>query len=214
MPPKYEAPYKGEYTQYFLGVDAAYKGKDNIELCLTAVGDGKIHIEEVKSIKKPRRWIDGVTTEDIINEIARYARINDVAMICVDIGWGVWLVEGLLKKGLNAKGVNFTEAPSKDRVKAKHYAATNATNKRAEMHLDFQDLTEGGRLMVSEQVFRAIKDTLPYITSERKASGKIQIRPKSEIKAIIGHSPDAFDAVLLSLHACIRFLGNSTYVIT
>lgn len=214
MPPKYEAPYKGEYTQYFLGVDAAYKGKDNIELCLTAVGDGKIHIEEVKSIRKPRRWIDGVTTEDIINEIARYARINDVAMICVDIGWGVWLVEGLLKKGLNAKGVNFTEAPSKDRVKAKHYAATNATNKRAEMHLDFQDLTEGGRLMVSEQVFRAIKDTLPYITSERKASGKIQIRPKSEIKAIIGHSPDAFDAVLLSLHACIRFLGNSTYVIT
>lgn len=214
MPPKYEAPYQDDYVQYFLGVDAAYKGKDNIELCLTAVGGGKIHIEEVKSIQKPKNWIDGVTTEDIISEIVRYARMNDVAMICVDIGWGVWLVEGLLRRGLNAKGVNFTETPSKDRVKAKHYSATNAVNKRAEMHLDFQDLTDGQKLEVSEQVFNEIKDTLPYITSERKASGKIQIRPKSEIKAIIGHSPDAFDAVLLSIHACISFLGNSTYVIT
>lgn len=214
MPPKYKAPYEGEYTQYFLGVDAAYKGKDNIELCLTAVGGGKIHVEEVKSLRKPKQWIDGVTSEDIIKDITHYALLNDVAMICIDVGWGVWLVEGLVKRGLNAMGVNFTEAPSKDRVKAKHYAATNATNKRAEMHLDFQDLTDGEKIEVSEQVFEQIKDTLPYITSERKASGKIQIRPKSEIKAIIGHSPDAFDAVLLSIHACIRFLGNSTYVIT
>ena len=213
MPPLYKAPYQGDYTQYFMGVDAAYKGKDNIEVCLTAVGGGKIHIEEVHEIKKPK-WIEGVTSEDIIKQIARTAKANGVALVCVDVGWGVWLVEGLIRHGVNAVGVNFSEAPSKDRVRAKHYSATNATNKRAEMHLDFQDLTDGGLLEVSEEVYPKIKDTLPYITSQRRSSGKIQIRPKSEIKAIIGHSPDEFDSVLLSIHAVIKHLGDSVYAIT
>ena len=214
VPPVYQAPYQGDYAQYFLGVDAAYKGKDNIELCLTAVGDGKIHIEEVFSIKKPNWWIEGATSEDIIKQIARYARMNSVALVTVDIGWGAWLVEGLKRHHINAKGINFTERPTPERVKARHYSATNALNKRAEMHLDFQDLTDGGKIEVSEQVYKEIKDTLPYITSERKSSGKVVIRPKPEIKAILGHSPDAFDAVLLSLHATILFLGDSDYAIT
>lgn len=213
MPPTYKAPYEGDYTQYFLGVDAAYKGKDNIEVALTAVGGGKIHIEEVTEIKKPK-WIEGVTSEDIIKQVARIAKTNGVALCCVDVGWGVWLVEGLIRHGVNAIGVNFSEAPSKDRVRAKHYSATNATNKRAEMHLDFQDLTDGGLIEVSDEVAPKIKDTLPYITSQRRSSGKIQIRPKSEIKAIIGHSPDEFDSVLLSIHAAIRYLGDSVYAIT
>lgn len=213
-PPIYKAPYEDDYAQYFVGVDAAYKGKDNIEVCLTAVGGGKIHIEEVFSIKKPNWWIEGVTSEDIIKQIARYCRMNAVALALVDIGWGAWLVEGLKRHNINAKGVNFNERPTPERVKARHYSATNASNKRAEMHIDFQDLTDSGKLEVSEQVYKEIKDTLPYITSERKSSGKIQIRPKSEIKTFIGHSPDAFDAVLLSLHATIQFLGDSAYAIT
>ena len=213
MPPVYKAPYEGDYTQYFMGVDAAYKGKDNIEVCLTAVGGGKIHIEEITEIKKPK-WIEGVTSEDIIKQITRMAKSNGVALVCVDVGWGVWLVEGLIRRGVNAVGVNFSEAPSRERVKAKHYSATNATNKRAEMHLDFQDLTDGGLLEVSEEAYPQIRETLPYITSQRRSSGKIQIRPKSEIKAIIGHSPDAFDSVLLSIQAVIKHLGGSVYAIT
>ena len=211
-PPVYEGRYSGEYTQYFLGVDAAYKGKDNIELCITAVGGGKLHIDEVREIKKPE-WIDGVTSEDIIKQIARTAREIGAALTCVDVGWGVWLVEGLKRHGINAIGVNFSETPTRERIHKRHYSATNAANKRAEMHLDFQDLTDGGKLEVSDQVFREIKSTLPYITSERKSTGKVQIRPKAEIKTYIGHSPDAFDAVLLSIHAAIRFLGDSVYVI-
>ena len=54
-----------------------------------------------------------------------------------------------------------------------------------------------------------LKDILPCMES-----GKIEIRPKSEIKAIIGHSPDAFDAVLLSIQAVIKHLGDSVYAIT
>lgn len=213
-PPTYKAPYEGEYTQYFLGVDAAYKGKDNIELCLTAVGGGKFHIEEVFSIKKPNWWFEGETSEDIIKDIARYARMNAVALCLVDAGGGTWLVEGLKRHHVNSKGVYFNESPTPERIRARHYCATNAANLRAEMHLDFQDLTDGGKLEVSEQVYKEIRDTLPHITSERKSNNKIHIRPKPEIKAQIGHSPDAFDAVLLSLHAAILIRGDSTYAIT
>lgn len=212
-PPTYKAPYKGDYIQYFIGVDAAYKGKDNIELALTAVGGGKLHVEEVRKIVK-KDWIDGKTSEDIIKQIARYARAVGSALVCVDVGWGVWLVEGLLKRGVPAIGVNFSEGPTKERIRAKHYSATNASNKRAEMHLDFQDLTDGGVLEVSEDVYKQIRDVFPHITSERKSSGKVQIRPKNEIKVHIGHSPDEFDAVLLSIHAAIRFLGDAVYAIT
>ena len=215
-PVVYQAPYKGDYIQYFMGLDSAYKGKDSIRLCVTAVGGGKIHVEEIFEIKKPKKkdWIDGKTSEDIIRQITRKAMMYGTAMVCVDIGYGVWLVEGLIRRGVNAKGINFSEAPSKERVRKKHYSATNALNKRAEMHLDFQDLVENEVIEVSESVFNEIKDTLPYITAERKPNGKIVIRPKEEIKGIIGHSPDAFDSVLLSIQAVIQFLGDSAYAIT
>lgn len=213
MPETYQAPYKGEYTQYFMGVDAAYKGKDNIEVAITAVGGGRMWVESVTTIKKPR-WIEGKTSRDIIKQVVRMARENDVAYGCVDVGWGVWLTEGLIQRHVNVCGINFGSAPTKQRVRNKEYSATNAANMRAEMHLDFQDLSDNGVLMVSEEVKEAIKDALPYITSERKANGKIQIRPKEAIKAIIGKSPDEFDSVLLSIHAAVLFYENTSFAIT
>ena len=213
MPSVYQAPYEGEYTQYFMGIDSAYKGKDNIEVTITAVGSNKIWVEKTEKIVK-KHWIEGKTPKDIIRQIARIARQYDITLGCADVGWGVWLIEGLRDYHINIMGVNFGAAPTKSRVKNKEYSATNAANKRAEMHLDFQDLSDNGVLMVSEEVRDAIKDTLPYVTSERKASGKIQIRPKEEIKAIIGKSPDEFDSVLLSIHAVVQFFENTAFAIT
>lgn len=201
-----------DYTQRFLGVDAAYKGKDNIEVSITAVGGGRIRVEQTIKIKKPQ-WIDGVTSKDIIKEIASIAYKCSASMICVDVGWGVWLVEGLAGMGLNVRGINFSETPTRARIKANHYAAKEATNKRAEMHLDFQSLIEDQTIEVTQQVYEGIKGTLPYVTSQRKASGKIQICPKEQIKAVIGHSPDELDSVLLSIHASILFLGDTAYAI-
>ena len=204
-----DEPYDYEDAQYFLGVDAAYKGKDNIEVAVVGVGHGKLWVEQNVKIEK-KRWIDGVTPKDIINQIARIAKEHSASLICVDVGWGVWLTMGLQEKKLPVVGINFQSAPTRERVKAKNYAATNAVNVRAEMHLDFQDLCENGVLEVTPQVMDGIGGVLPYITSERKANGKIQIRPKPEIKAIIGHSPDEFDAVLLAIHAMILFCGSSS----
>lgn len=201
-----------EYTQRFIGVDAAYKGKDKIEVSVTAVGGGKIRVEQTIEIEKPK-WIDGVTSKDIIKAIARIAYQNSASMICVDVGWGVWLVEGLAAMGLNVRGVNFSETPTKERQRANHYAAKEASNKRAEMHLDFQNLIEDGVLEMTESAYKGISDALPYVTSTRKASGKIQICQKEQIKAVIGHSPDQLDSVLLSIHAMILFLGDTAYAI-
>lgn len=203
------------YMQYFMGVDSAYKGKDNIEVCITAVGGGKIHVDQIITIDKPKGkdWLEGRTSEDIVRRIARLARMNGVACACVDVGWGVWLTEGLNRYGVNAIGVNFQETPQKERIRARHYSATNAMNKRAEMHLDFQDLSDSGVLEVSESVYEQIKDILPYVTMERKSNGKMLVRPKSEIKVILGRSPDEWDSVLLSIQAVIRFMGDAVYAI-
>ena len=208
-----DEPYDFEDAQYFLGVDSAYKGKDNIEVGIIGCGHGHIWVEDVIKIQK-KNWIDGKTPKDIINEVARIASREAASLICVDVGWGVWLTMGLEDKRLPVLGINFSSQPTRERVKAKNYSATNAVNMRAEMHLDFQDLCENGVLEVTKKVMDKIGDVLPYITSERRSSGKIQIRPKAEIKAIIGKSPDEFDAVLLAIHALIMFYGGSSEPIT
>ena len=203
-----------EYTQYFLGVDAAYRGKDDIRLGLITLGDtGQIGVKECVRVEKGE-WIDGVTSEDIIRQVTRVCRGIGVALVCVDVGYGVWLTEGLIKNGINAVGINFASGCTKERVAKKHYAATNGANVRAEMHLDLQNLMDDGNIVFEKEAYDSIKDVLPFVTAERRASGKIQIRPKSEIKALLGHSPDALDSILLGIHALILSCGESLGYIT
>ena len=58
-----EAPYDGEDTQYFIGVDAAYKGKDDIKVAVTGMGGGHVWTEKIITIQK-KNWIDGKTPKD------------------------------------------------------------------------------------------------------------------------------------------------------
>lgn len=207
-PKLYNPPLDDDYVQYFLGIDAAYKGKDNICISLNAVTeDGMSHIEEILTITKGE-WVDGETSGQILDDIERLARKYRVPLTCVDIGYGVWLVEGLNNRGIRAKGINFGGGPTKGRTKANQYAAKNASNMRAELHLDLQGLIEDNYILFSEQAWDKVKDTFPFVISERRSNGKIQVRPKSEIKAKIGRSPDELDAVLLSVHAPIVFNGE------
>lgn len=196
----------------YLGVDAAYKGKDNIEVCLV-VGGEKLHVTDILTMDK-REWIDGVTSEDIIHDISTLVGRYSVRLVCVDIGFGVWLVEGLARIGVPVRGVNFGASPTRERVQAKHYASVEASNMRAEMHLDLQDLIENKAITFSSDAYRKIRDEMDLVTGERKASGKIQIRPKSEIKASLGKSPDELDSVLLAVHAAILDGGESYEYIT
>lgn len=213
VPKVHPAPIQNEYTQYFLGVDAAYKGKDNISVALVAVDSQGMRVEDIANIEK-KHWIDGVTSQDIIRDISRIARKFNAAHVCVDEGWGVWLKEGLVANHLNAHGVNFGSSPTKSRIKARHYAATNAERKRDEMHLDLQDLIEHQAISFSQQAYDQIKAVLPYVTSQRKANGKIKVVDKDVIKAVIKRSPDQFDAVLLAIHAAITFMDGYITPIT
>lgn len=203
-----------EYTQYFLGVDSAYRGKDNIQIALVALrDDGAMGVIDCQKVDKGE-WIDGVTSEDIISDVTRVARTVGAGLTCVDVGYGVWLTEGLIRRGVNAVGINFGAGCTKERIHKKHYSATNGANLRAEMHLDLQNLMDDGNIVFEEEAYASVKDILPFVTDERRASGKIQIRAKSEIKALLGHSPDALDAVLLAVHAAILFCGESLGYIT
>lgn len=210
-------PIEDEYAQHFLGIDAAYKGRDNICLALTSVyekdGKARVRVEEIETVDK-KVWVGGKTSQDIIEDVQRVIRNQNVAFTCIDIGQGIWLTEGLEAKGENVRGINFSERPTPERVKAKQYSAVNAQNKRAEMHLDLANLIEDGTIEFSSQAYREVKDILPYVVAERKSNGKIIIRPKPEIKIQIGRSPDELDSVILSIHAAIRFMGESIAYIT
>ena len=195
--------------EYFLGVDSAYKGKDDIKVTLSALTEtGKVKVIECVTINK-EQWIDGMTSKKVINDISIIAIEYGIKMICVDVGYGVWLIEGLIEPlnqiGCKVLGVNFGSGATKTRKDAKHFAATNADNKRAEMHLDLQSLMDNQSISFTEQVAECIKDELSATKGIRKPNGKTAIIPKDEIKQTIGHSPDSLDSVILSLHALLIY---------
>lgn len=204
----YNKPDESTVVYRFLGVDAAYKGKDNLCVALISVTtDGKVHGEEIEVLDKSN-WIDGVTNRQIIKEIARISRAAGCQLVCVDQGWGVWLINGLMDAGIPTKGIGFQWKPTPDRIKANNYAATNAQNMRAEMHLDLQNLIEHHQFDMYVDAYEKVKEILPFVLCDRKASGKIQVRPKIEIRKSIGRSPDELDSLLLAVHAMIVFFGE------
>lgn len=194
-----------------LGIDAAYKGKDKIQVCLARIEKGpRVYFEAVESVKEKGEWVDGVTGKNIIKRIVRMYRKLGAVICCVDEGWGVWLKEGLVEYGVNAKGINFASGPTPERVKQRVYTAVNAYRKRDEMHLDLQDFIEHQACEFSPSVYKQIEDVLPLVTcGTSKGSNKLKVVPKDEIKAKIGHSPDAFDAVLLALHAALLYYDDN-----
>lgn len=191
-----------------MGVDAAYKGKDDIVVCVADHLGDKVVMRDIATIKKGE-WIDGVTSVEIIEQIARLYHAMGCVLCCVDTGFGVWLKEGLVLRGVSAKGIEFGSGPTRERVRDRRYCAVYARNKRAEMHMDLAEMMDYRSVEFTQSVYDEIKDVLPLITSDKTPSGKVQVTPKPEVKAKLGHSPDAFDAVLLALHAAVLYSEDS-----
>lgn len=210
-PPKvvenYEEP---PYSLHFLGVDSAYQGKDNISVAhIIMHEDATLHVAEVFNIKKPALWMAGKSGDEVIEHITNFARYYSVSRLCIDMGAGSWLNEGLAKRYLPIRGVYFNGGVDKSRVKAYHSEAKRAGNARAEMHLDLQSLMFNNKITFSKQAADSIAYLLPLITMERRNNGTILVRPKSEIKALLGgKSPDALDSVLLGVRAALTFYQN------
>ena len=189
---------------HYIGVDPAYKGKDNLCIADISVNDDGVYVHDIMSIQKTP-WIDGVTSMDVADTIHRYYRSVSANYMCVDIGQGIWLTEELERRlPYQVSGIGFGTGPTRWRVQYKHYAATNARNMRAELHLDMQSLIESDKITFSPEAWEKVKDVFPFIIMERKqGSGKVQVRSKEEIRSMLGRSPDELDAVLLAVHAAI-----------
>jgi len=197
-----DSPLQDDYT-YFLGIDSAYKGKDKIKTALVARTAGGVRVLDFATIYKDN-WVDGVTSTEIVNDITKLIDRFKVKLACVDVGFGVYIVEGLAQRKAPVKGINFGAGTTDFRKKAGHYSAKWGDNKRAEMHIDLQELMDGNKITFTSEAAEQLREEMNAVRAVRRASGgKTGIIPKDDIKRAIGHSPDTLDATLLGIHALL-----------
>lgn len=208
---QYDRRYK-----FYIGVDSAYKGADSINVCLGCLdtNTGKIRALDMQQIHKGE-WIDGYTGQKIVKDIYYIINKFNCAGTCIDIGYGVYIVEGLagMQSGYKINGVNFSESPTKWRKDKRIYSAKFAANKRAELHLDLQMLIDNDIITMTQDVYNLVIQQMNATKAIRKNASKIGIQPKDEIKKIIGKSPDELDSLLLFIHAIMISAENEdTYI--
>lgn len=214
-----DTPIDQLHDRFYIGLDSAYKGKDELYLAMSCLStDNTVRLIDAVPIYKGE-WIDGVTSLKVIKDVLIVIKKYHVKEVCVDVGYGVWLIEGLVREikaqGIDCKvvGINFGSSPTKERVKANMFPALFADNMRAELHLDLQSFMDDGRITFTSDVLDACKEQMNAVRAIRKTNGKTAIIPKDDIKRAIGRSPDALDAVLLSIHALILdLLGGGVWL--
>lgn len=206
-PPEIELEAPQSDFKTYLGIDSAYTGKDGLRAVIGYIKPTGVFVG-YKCIKiDTSDWVLGETSYEIIDELTRIALRYNICGMAVDVGWGVWLAEGLAKNGLkygfNVYDIHFGSAPTPERKKREHYTALYATNKRTEMHMDLAELMENKKATFTESMAELLKDQLKSVKRVKKERNKIAIIPKDEIKQSLGKSPDELDATILCLHALI-----------
>lgn len=171
---------RGNGGTYTLGIDCAGRGADSN---VFIVSDGTRIVERQEQVVGDTFSLSNKATE-LIN---RY----NVKSVNIDITGST--VNGLydilkLRHGENMiHGINFAQAAvDKDR-----YA-----NARAEMYFQAADRIRSGFYVGDDDIRAAFMATQYNLTS----TGKFLLSPKDEIKEILGHSPDAADALALALY--------------
>jgi hypothetical protein len=198
---------------FYMGIDPCYKGKDNIELMVLENFDGMPRLVSYEVIEKAN-WEDGKTGLEISGKIANIINKLKCPYVCIDIGYGIWLLENLVPMCPYSviQGVNFGSSPTKNRIKMRNYAAVYAENKRSELHLDLQNLIEEKAITATTEIKEALSDQLRAIKCIHKQNnGKISVISKKDVRRILGRSPDTLDCCLLAIHAAIidAMKGNS-----
>lgn len=213
---KFEDTYAavGKVT-WFAGIDSAYTGVDSIETGLVGVDEeGTIILQDALTIDKIN-WEDGKTGQEVVRKCAHIIKAFKIPLCCVDKGYGVYLIEGLIpevQRICHVMGINFGEAPTKERKNARHFSSVYAANMRAELHLDLQDLMDNRRVVCEKELAKKLQPQMNAVRAIRKDNGKTSIISKEEIKNIIGRSPDQLDSILLALHAMILYyMQEGTY---
>lgn len=166
-----------------LGIDMAGFGADNN--VFTVVDDSSI-LEKIK-IQNADTWKLNNVAHDLI---LKY----DVKMVNIDNtgGYGMGLTDTLkLNKDIIVNPINFGS-------KAK--ASDKYLNTRTEMYMEAMDKIRNGFYLDDDE----IKEELSYMSYSINNSGKTQLAPKSEIKSLLGRSPDSADSLVLALYEPIE----------
>ena len=97
-------------------------------------------------------------------------------------------VDGQYVDTVEINGVNFGQKPNAERF----------VNARAEMYFNLVDKIRDEGFYVDDD---EIREELQYITYDITSNGKTLLKPKSEIKQLIGRSPDKSDALALAMYS-------------
>ncbi|MCL2864559.1 MAG: PBSX family phage terminase large subunit [Lachnospiraceae bacterium] len=211
-----DKPLSGEY-QIFMGVDTAYKGADDICVCILAYQDGLYYIVDVFEVNRGK-WIDGETGDEICELLyERFIKPYGVLNIHVDVTHeGGYIEQGLHKQrlkhgGFNVRGVHFQGGTNKILAERKHRPSIMGANRRAEMHLRLQDLSYYGKIFATTHAEEKLRSQIRAIIFQDVGKGKIGMEDKKIIKKRLGKSPDQLDSLVLAIDAkCVYDTMAST----
>jgi hypothetical protein len=175
-----------------IGVDPAHQGKDN-----TAI----IH-RKLDTLFLLDRW-HGLDTMQLVaklRKIIQAAEIEDGAapIVNIDYALGTGVGDRLRELGIQCNIINFA---------SKAYEPEKYLNKRAEM---YGEMAEAMKDAISYRIPNdpALIQQLSNVMIDRDSSGKLKIAPKSEIKKVVGRSPDEADAAALTYAVHVSPVGS------
>lgn len=169
---------KQPFGIHTMGIDCAGSGGD---YNVFVVCDENNILEIVKE-----QVADTYKLYNIANELISRWNIKRVNIDCTG-GFGNGLYDMINhNKNIEINAINFSQKAIKEEY----------VNARAEMYFNLAEKIKTGFYIDDER----IKEELQYTTYQINGSGKTQLSPKSNIKELIGRSPDTSDALALSLY--------------
>lgn len=161
-----------------MGFDASGSGADYNVFVVT---DDNSILEIVKE-----QIADTYKLYNIALDLIKKHNIQVITMDCTG-GFSNGLADMLEHNSIKVNRVNFAQQAKEKDIYA---------NARSEMYFNLAEKIKTGFFIDDER----IKEELQYTTYQINGSGKTQLCPKSNIKELIGRSPDTSDALALSLY--------------
>ena len=162
---------------YAIGIDCSGLGVDNNVIVVRS-------INKILKTEKIRIATAAELCSRVKGIIEEYGK-GSLSHIAIDEAYGLDLADRLREAGLKVNVVPFGGRPTENVY----------SNNRAEMYCTMKkQFEEFGMIGLTEDIKRELNCTR-YVLNN---SNKIQIIPKSDIKLVLGHSPDTADALALT----------------
>jgi len=200
----------GKLINFYIGLDSAYKGKDDI--IATVLGEtqkGHLYLEEQVRIKKDNPWVDGESDLKVIAQVIELIEKYNAKVISIDVSYGVYISQPIARY---AKGKNIVVVPINFGAKADDGSIPetsntikniihNAKNKRASMYMMLRGHIIHNAIFVKKQYKGELQRQLNATTILKRDNQKMQLIPKEHIKKILGKSPDEADSLVLAVNS-------------